>query len=124
MIIGGSPCQGFSRAGKQLNFDDPRSKLFFEFVKIVRNYKPKYFLLENVMMKKERQDIISEELGVKPIEINSSLVSGQNRKRLYWTNIPGVTLPEDKGIKLKDILQEDVEEKYYYSAERRNRIIN
>lgn len=71
-----------------LNFDDPRSKLFFEYVRLLREIKPKYFLLENVKMKKEWQDIISKELGVEPIEINSSLVSAQNRKRLYRTNIP------------------------------------
>lgn len=106
LIIGGSPCQGFSFAGKQLNFDDPRSKLFFEFVKAVSIIKPKYFLLENVKMKKEFQDIISGQLGVQPIEINSALVSAQDRKRLYWTNIPDITQPEDKGIILKDIVHE------------------
>ena len=106
LLIGGSPCQGFSFAGKQLNFEDPRSKLFFEFVKILNHYKPKYFLLENVKMKQEYQDIISDYLGVQPIEINSALVSAQNRKRLYWTNIPGVTQPQDKGILLKDIVHE------------------
>ena len=105
LIVGGSPCQGFSFAGKQLNFDDPRSMLFFEFVRI-RNQNPKaLFLLENVKMKKEYQDVISGYLGVEPIEINSALVSAQNRERLYWTNIPGVTQPEDKGIKLEDILE-------------------
>lgn len=104
LLIGGSPCQGFSFAGKQLNFDDPRSKLFFDFVKAKNKLKPKYFLLENVKMKKEYQDVISEHLGVEPIEINSSLVSAQNRKRLYWTNIPGVVLPEDKGILTKHII--------------------
>jgi len=106
LLIGGSPCQGFSFAGKQLNFDDPRSKLFFEFVRILKEVKPTYFLLENVKMKQEYQDIISEHLGVKPIEINSNLVSAQNRKRLYWTNIPDVTQPEDKGILLEDILED------------------
>ena len=106
LIIGGSPCQGFSFAGKQLNFADPRSKLFFEFVRALREIKPKYFLLENVKMKKEFQDVISEQLGVQPIEINSALVSAQNRKRLYWTNIPNVTVPQDKGILLKDIVHE------------------
>lgn len=105
LLIGGSPCQGFSLAGKQLNFEDPRSKLFFEFVDILNYYKPKYFLLENVKMKKEYQDVISDLLGVEPIEINSNLVSAQNRKRLYWTNIQGVSQPEDKGILLKDILE-------------------
>jgi site-specific DNA-cytosine methylase len=105
LLIGGSPCQGFSFAGKQLNFEDPRSKLFFEFVRLLNETKPKYFLLENVKMKKESEDVISSYLGVKPIEINSALVSAQNRRRLYWTNIPNVTQPEDKGILLRDILE-------------------
>lgn len=104
LLIGGSPCQGFSFAGKQLNFDDPRSKLFFEFVRLLKECKPKYFLLENVRMKKEHEQVITEHLGVTPITINSSLVSAQNRVRLYWTNIPNVTQPEDRGILLKDIL--------------------
>ena len=110
LLIGGSPCQGFSFAGKQLNFDDPRSKLFFVYVYMLKQLKPKYFLLENVRMAKQSQDVISEYLGVEPIEINSSLVSAQNRKRLYWTNIPNVTQPEDKGILLKEILLDDAEE--------------
>jgi len=105
LLLGGSPCQGFSFAGKQLNFSDPRSKLFFDFVKALEVLKPKYFLLENVKMKKEYENIITQHLGVKPIEINSALVSAQNRKRLYWTNIPGVTQPEDKHIYLQDILE-------------------
>ena len=117
MIIGGSPCQWFSFAWKQLAFDDPRSKLFFTMVDIIKHFKPKYFLLENVKMKKEFQDIISEYLWVQPIEINSALVSAQNRKRLYWTNIPWITQPEDKWIYLKDVLEEEVEEKYYLSDE-------
>ena len=99
-------CQGFSSSGKQLNFNDPRSKLFFEYVRAIKECQPKYFLLENVVMKKEWQDIISSYLGVEPIEINSSLVSAQNRRRLYWTNIPNVTLPEDKNITLEDILED------------------
>ena len=88
LLIGGSPCQGFSQAGKMKNFDDPRSKLFWEYVRILQEVKPKYFLLENVVMKQEWQDIISEALGVKPIMIDSSLTSAATRKRLYWTNIP------------------------------------
>ena len=83
LLIGGSPCQGFSIAGKQLNFDDPRSKLYFEFERALIEAKPKYFLLENVKMKKEYADVITERLGVQPIEINSNLVSAQNRKRIY-----------------------------------------
>ena len=108
LLIGGSPCQGFSFAGKQLNFDDDRSKLFFEYVRILKETKPTYFLLENVKMKKQYQDIISEYLGVEPIEINSMLVSAQHRRRLYWTNIPDVVQPEDKGILLEDILEKNI----------------
>jgi len=107
LLMGGSPCQGFSFAGKQLNFDDPRSALFFEFVRLLKECKPDYFLLENVKMKQEYQDIISEHLGVEPVMINSSLVSAQNRVRLYWTNIP-ITEIKDKGIVLKDILEDGV----------------
>ena len=113
LLIGGSPCQGFSFAGKQLNFDDPRSKLFWEYVRLLKALKPKYFLLENVKMKKESMDVITEALGVEPIFINSSLVSAQNRPRIYWTNIPFDVPTEDKGIVLKDILEPEVEEKYY-----------
>ena len=113
LLVGGSPCQGFSFAGKQLNFNDPRSALFLEYVRILQEAKPRYFLLENVKMKKECQDVISGFLGVEPIEINSALVSAQNRKRLYWTNIPNVTQPKDLGIMLKDVLEEDGAEPMY-----------
>ena len=106
LIMGGSPCQGFSFAGKQLAFDDPRSALFFEFVRCVKELNPKYFLLENVRMKKEYLDVISEYMGVEPIMINSALVSAQNRVRYYWTNIPGVEQPKDRGMVLKDILED------------------
>lgn len=107
LLIAGSPCQGFSIAGKQLNFEDPRSKLYFEFERALKEIKPKYFLLENVKMKKEYSDLITKRLGVEPIEINSNLVSAQNRKRMYWTNIPNVTIPNDKGIMLTDIIHEN-----------------
>jgi len=107
LVMGGSPCQGFSFAGKNLNFEDPRSKLFFEFVRVLKILKPKYFLLENVRMKKESQDIISDYMGVEPIVVNSNLVSAQNRHRLYWTNIP-FSIPDDKGIVLADILEDGV----------------
>lgn len=106
IIIAGSPCQGFSIAGKQLNFEDPRSRLYFEFERAVKEAQPKYFLLENVKMKKEYADVITQRLGVQPIEINSNLVSAQNRARIYWTNIPGVGQPEDKKILLEDIVHE------------------
>ena len=119
LLMGGSPCQGFSFAGKQLNFDDPRSKLFFEFVRILKEVKPKYFLLENVRMKQEYQDIISEQLGVKPIMINSALVSAQNRVRFYWTNIPNIEQPEDRGVVLKDVLEGNVDVR---GAAKRNQV--
>jgi DNA (cytosine-5)-methyltransferase 3A len=112
LIMGGSPCQSFSNAGNRQGFDG-KSGLFYEFVRLVKEIKPKYFLLENVKMKQEWQDVISEEMGVKPIKINSNLVSGQNRERLYWTNIPNVNQPEDKNISILDILEEQVDEKYY-----------
>ena len=104
LLIGGSPCQGFSTAGKELNFEDPRSKLFFEFVRLLKETKPKYFMLENVSMKLEYRNIISKHLEVEPILINSSLVSGQNRKRYYWTNIPNIQQPKDKGISVSDVI--------------------
>lgn len=106
-------CQGFSSAGKQLNFEDPRSKLFFEYVRLLKECEPKYFLLENVVMKKEWENIISEYLGVKPILINSSLVSAQNRRRLYWTNIPNVQQPEDQNIYWKDVQMDNAKDVYY-----------
>ena len=114
LIMAGSPCQGFSFAGKQLAFDDPRSALFFEFIRLLKEIKPKYFLLENVKMKKEYLQVISERVsacypeipfGIEPIFINSSLVSAQNRQRYYWTNIPNITQPKERGIVLRDILE-------------------
>lgn len=114
LLIGGSPCQGFSFAGKQLNFNDPRSALFFEFVRLLKETNPKYFLLENVRMKTEYQDVITEHLNwIEPIAINSSLVSAQNRNRLYWTNIQNVEQPKDKGIFLQDIFEQNTNEKIY-----------
>lgn len=121
LLIGGSPCQGFSFAGKGLNFDDPRSKLFFEFVRLKKELNPKYFLLENVKMKKDSMDVISEFMGTQPIEINSALVSAQSRKRLYWTNIPFNPLIPDKGILLKDIIQHDHNEAAVKKTERNAR---
>lgn len=110
IIIAGSPCQGFSRNGRGLNFEDSRSKLFFEFVDILNDIKSKnpnvLFLLENVKMKNEWKDVISTYLGVQPLEINSKLLSAQNRSRLYWTNIPCYDQPKDKEIKLIDILED------------------
>ena len=109
LLIGGSPCQGFSFAGKQLAFNDPRSALFFTYVDIlnhIKKHNPNVkFMLENVKMKKEHLNVISEYLGVNPVLINSSLVSAQNRQRYYWTNFE-VTQPNDKGILLKDIIED------------------
>ncbi len=122
LIMAGSPCQGFSFAGKQLAFEDPRSALFFEFVRLLKAIKPKYFLLENVRMKKEYLAVITEQVSacypdyqgndlfggrIEPIFINSALVSAQSRQRYYWTNIPGIEQPEDKGIVLRDILEDE-----------------
>lgn len=131
LILAGSPCQGFSFAGKQLAFDDPRSKLFFVFIDIlnhVRSFNPNVlFLLENVNMKKSHMRVISEYCGVFPVNINSNLVSAQNRDRWYWTNIrtkqiglfgelhSDIPQPADKGILLRDVLEEVVDEKYYVS---------
>ena len=110
LIVCGSPCQGFSFAGQQLAFDDPRSKLFFEFVRLLKEIKPKYFLLENVRMKKEYLSIISQYCGVEPYLFNSAKVSAQNRLRYYWTNIDVNKHIEDKGIVLKDILENETDE--------------
>ena len=124
LLIWGSPCQWFSFAGKQLNFEDKRSKLFFEYVRILKEAKPQYFLLENVVMKKEWIDIISNELyWVRPIEINSSLVSAQNRRRLYrvWKrngdNYDQISfsLPSNKNIKMRNIMQSFVDKSYFLS---------
>lgn len=105
LLIGGSPCQGFSFSGKQLNFNDPRSKLFFEFVRLKNELKPKYWLLENVVMKQEYQDVITEHLGVQPVKLNSAKTSAQNRERLYWCNWE-ITEPTDQGIGLEDVLED------------------
>lgn len=141
LLIGGSPCQGFSFAGKQLNFSDPRSKLFFEYVRILREiqtYNPDVkFLLENVRMLSEYENIISSHLGIFPVAINSALVSAQNRYRLYWTNIRiksvpdlfGSTLhtdipqPEDRGIYLRDVLDSDVDSRFYLKPDEIDKLV-
>lgn len=122
LLIGGSPCQDLSNykydRGEVKGLDGEKSNLFYFFVKALKELKPKYFLLENVAsMEKKWVDIISQELGVKPIMINSSLVCAAERKRLYWTNIPNITQPQDKNINLKDIILpvEQVPEKYWYT---------
>lgn len=127
LLIWGSPCQWFSFAGKQLNFEDKRSKLFFEYVRILKEAQPKYFLLENVVMKKEWIDIISTELfWIQPIEINSSLVSAQNRRRLYrvWKRNDmwgydqiSFSLPSNKNIKMRNIMQSFVDKSYFLTKD-------
>jgi len=129
LIIGGSPCQNFSFSGKRNGMStkekidittleqylelknegfefEGQSYLFWEYMRAIKDLSPKYFMLENVIMGDKWRNILSTAIGVEPIEINSSLVSAQNRKRLYWTNIPNVAQPEDKGIELKDILED------------------
>ncbi len=108
ILLAGSPCQGFSFAGKQLAFEDPRSKLFFEFVRLLHETRPTWWLLENVRMKKEHEQVITNLVGRKPLRFNSALVSAQNRERLYWTNIPVNSIPKDRGIMLKDILEHGI----------------
>lgn len=105
LLIGGSPCQSFSKAGKRDGFDG-KSGLFFEFVRLLEQTRPSYFLLENVKMKNEWRDIISEHLGVEPILLNSNLYSAQNRSRYYWTNIP-LDPPVDQKIYLDSVVLDD-----------------
>jgi len=135
LIMAGSPCQGFSFAGKQLAFDDPRSTLFFEFIRLLKAIKPRYFLLENVRMKKEYLEVITEQVSqcypnqgndlfktrIEPILINSALVSAQSRQRYYWTNIPGIEQPEQRGIVLRDILETQTNQKPVKDTQRNQR---
>ena len=115
LLIGGSPCQGFSISGNKLNFEDERSKLFFEYVRLLEEIKPKYFLLENVgSMNNEVREKISKILGVNYLHINSKTLTAQHRNRYYWTNIPQRKI-EPKNILFKDILETNVDKKYYYS---------
>jgi len=111
LLIGGSPCQSFSSAWKREWFDG-ESWLFFEYIRILLDARPKYFLLENVVMKKEWEDLISAYLWVSPIKINSSLVSWQKRKRLYWTNITWIKQPNDLWILCSDIIDDTVTHTY------------
>ena len=117
LLIGGSPCQDLSIAKKdRKGLGGDRSGLFWEYVRIKKECNPQWFVLENVAsMPKADRDIITKEMGVEPVMFNASLVSAQSRKRLFWTNIP-FTLPEDRGILLKDILEENVEERFYFTG--------
>lgn len=103
LVIGGSPCQGFSPAGFKLGLDDPRSKLFYAYADLVNEVRPKYYFLENVKMSSQVIRVISAELDVEPVEINSNLVCAQNRKRLYWANW-AFAMPDDKNITIHDAL--------------------
>lgn len=117
LLIGGSPCQSFSPAISSNTGFDGKSKLFFEFIRLMKEVQPKYFLLENVEMKKEWEKVITDLMGVEPISINSERFSAQSRPRLYWTNIPFERiLPNNKQV-LQDILQNEVDEKYFYSQD-------
>jgi site-specific DNA-cytosine methylase len=105
LVIGGSPCQDFSQANKiRKGLEGEKSGLFYEFVRLLDETEAEYFLLENVKMKKEWESVISEELGVEPININSKLISAGMRNRLYWTNIPNVTVPAKIDVSMSDIL--------------------
>ena len=119
LLFGGSPCQSFSTMGLYregmgdgIGFDG-KSGLFWEYVRVLKETKPKYFMLENVLMKKEWQNIITEALGVEPIKINSALLSHQRRNRLYWTNIPNLEQPKELGLDFRDIIKTEVDNKYY-----------
>jgi DNA (cytosine-5)-methyltransferase 3A len=115
LLIGGSPCQSFSPAISSNTGFDGKSKLFFEYVRLLKELKPKYFFLENVVMKKQWEQVITDILGVEPIQINSEIFSAQSRPRLYWTNIPLLELPTEKNsLVLGDILEPTVAEKYFY----------
>jgi DNA (cytosine-5)-methyltransferase 3A len=138
LLIGGSPCQNLSFAGKMNGLStkenieiytlehylelkeqgfqfDGQSYLFWEYMRLLKEVQPKYFLLENVVMSKKWKDIFSQAIGINSIMINSSILSAQTRKRLYWTNIPNISQPSDKGLYLRDILEHSVDEKYYLS---------
>ena len=113
LLIGGSPCQDFSPL-KWINHESKgllggKSMLFYEYLRALKEVKPKYFLLENVKMKKENEKALNEYLGVEGLYINSNLVSYQNRPRIYWTNIPNVTIPEDRKINFQDFKDTDFE---------------
>lgn len=120
LLIGGSPCQGFSRNGKGMNFDDPRSKLFFKFKEVLDTLKEEnpdlLFILENVQMKKEWEEVITEMLGVKPLKINSKVLTAQNRPRTYWVNFD-VPEPEDAGVNLISVIDRNIDVSKYIRKE-------
>jgi len=123
LVIGGSPCQNLSRAvinniQHNQGLQGEKSKLFYDYARVINLLKPKYFLFENVeSMKNDDREIITETLGVEPIMINSKLVSAQERKRYYWTNIPKIKQPKDKNLFLRDIVENEVDEKFWYKQD-------
>lgn len=124
LLIGGSPCQGFSYAGKGLNIKDPRSKLFFEYARLLEALKPKYILLENVKMARKYLDVITEILDVPPVLIKSDRFSAQDRRRYYWTNIPIAEIPESNPLCTEDILEDEVDDKYFVNPKRAVKILD
>jgi len=123
MLIGGSPCQSISNLGDKSGLEG-KSSLFFKYLECLHYFKPKYFILENVVGNKKAIEKISELVGVEPIEINSNLVSAQNRRRLYWTNIDVKSMPQDRGIYLKDILENGVPEKSILTESRKRWLLS
>ena len=123
LLIGGSPCQGFSLAGNRLNFEDERSRLLFEYVRVLKTVKSRFFLLENVNMMRDVVHAISEELGVKPRLIDSELFSAQGRKRLYWTNIDVPELPAHNDLGVEDILEENPRSRWTPTIERQKDVL-
>ena len=117
LLIGGSPCQDLSVAkigGKGLAGE--KSNLFYQYLRALKESNPKYFLLENVAsMKNSERDTISELLGVQPVTVNSNLVSALERNRHYWTNIPDISAPNDKGLLFSDVIEASVDERFYFS---------
>lgn len=123
LLIGGSPCQDFSlikqiKTGFTLGLSGMKSRLFYEYLRLLHEVNPKYFLLENVKMSREREQMLNDYLGVKAIHINSALVSYQNRPRFYWTNIPGVEEPQDRHVNFQDYIERDVEKCRIYKVNR------
>lgn len=114
LLIGGSPCQDISNMSKfRLGLDGEKSKLFYQYYRLLKETNPTYFLLENVSGNKKSIATITKLLGCRPIRMNSNLVSAQNRKRLYWTNIPVTSIPVNKRLILADVLEISVDEKYF-----------
>lgn len=123
LFIGGSPCQDLSNAQKGLGLEGSKSSLFYEYIRLLREIKPKYFLLENV--KNKWAHIMSDYVGVNHIEVNSNVLSAQSRPRYYWTNLDYDDFPSSLcQTEIKDIIEKDVNEKYYLKKENLNIFLN